>query len=213
MLVHDIMSTNVITIPSSISLAAARKIMEAHGFRRLPVVDKGKLVGIVTERRLETYYPTKNTPLNIWEVGHYLDNTPVREIMEKKVITVTPDMTAEESLALAQSNRVGALVVVEDSRVVGIITTNDFFYKIVNPVLGIGEPGYRIEIPGGGDPKKLEEILSIINNECPRITNLHIFSLPESREKNVIVHFNCDNVDEIKQALAKRGYTAQERHR
>ena len=54
MYVRDIMKTNVVTIPSSTSIADAKRIMDAHRFRRLPVVDKGKLVGIVTERRLES---------------------------------------------------------------------------------------------------------------------------------------------------------------
>jgi acetoin utilization protein AcuB len=61
MYVRDIMTTNVVTIPSSTSLADAKRIMEAHRFRRLPVVDKGKLVGIVTERRLEQVSPSKAT--------------------------------------------------------------------------------------------------------------------------------------------------------
>jgi len=65
----------------------------------------------------------------------------VKEIMERNVITVTPEATSEE--ALAQSNKVGSLVVLEDDKVVDIIATNDFFYKIVNPIPNLPQTGQR----------------------------------------------------------------------
>ena len=194
MKVRDIMSTNVVTIPSSTSITDAKRIMEAHRIRRLPVVDKGKLVGIVTEHRLESIAPSKATSLSVWELTYLLDKTKVKEIMERDVITVSPDMSAEESLAVAQGNKVGAVVVVEDGRVVGISTTNDFFYKIVNPILGIGEPGSRIEVTGGGNGKALEEILSTINKLGLEIITLHIERLPEVKVRDVCVHVDSEDV-------------------
>jgi acetoin utilization protein AcuB len=213
MYVRDIMTTNVVTIPSSISLADAKRIMEAHRFRRLPVVDKGKLVGIVTERRLEQVSPSKATSLSVWELSYLLDKTTVKEIMERNVVTVSPDMTAEESLALAQSNKVGALVVVEDGRVVGIATTNDFFYKIVNPILGLGEPGTRIEVTGGGEGKALEEIVSTVNRLGLEITTLHIEVLPEATKKDVCVHINSEDVSKLVAELKGKGYRVSVRKR
>jgi len=78
MYVRDIMTTNVVTTPSSTSIANAKRIMEAHRFRRLPVVDKGKLVGIVTERRLESVSPSKATSLTVWELSYLLNETAVK---------------------------------------------------------------------------------------------------------------------------------------
>jgi len=150
MYVRDIMTTNVVTIPSNTSIADVKRIMQAHQFRRLPVVDKGKLVGIVTERRLESVSPSKATTLSQWELSYVLAKTTVKEVMEPNVVTVPPDMSAEEAVATAQTHKIGSLVVVEDDRVVGMVTTNDIFYKIINPILGLGEPGARIEVAGGG---------------------------------------------------------------
>lgn len=213
MYVRDIMTTNVVTIPSSISIADAKRIMEAHKFRRLPVVDKGKLVGIVTERKLEQVSPSKATSLSVWELSYLLDKTSVKEIMERNVVTVPPDMTAEESLAVAQSNRVGALVVVEDGKVVGISTTNDFFYKIVNPLLGLGEPGARIEVTGGGEGKALEEVISIINKRGLKITTLHILAPPEATKRDVIVHVDSEDVTQLVAELEGKGYSVKLRQR
>lgn len=213
MYIRDIMATNIVTIPSTTSIADAKRIMQAHKFRRLPIVDKGKLVGIVTEHGLEKVSPSKATSLTIWEVSYLLDKTPVKDVMEKSVVAVSPDMTVEESLATAQSRKVGALVVVEDGKVVGMVTTNDFFYKIVNPVLGLGLAGHRLEVTGGGEVQKLEEILSVTNRHCLELTNLHIISLPGAKEKDVVIHLNCPEVSEIIADLEGRGYKVRERRR
>ena len=206
MYVRDIMTTNVVTIPSSTSITDVKRIMQAHRFRRLPVVDKGKLVGTVTERRLESMSPSKATSLTVWELSYLLDRTPVKEIMEKNVVTVTPDMTAEEAVNIAQTNRAGSLVVVEDDRVVGIVTTNDFFYKIVNPALGLGEPGSRIEIARGGESKALEDVLSTINRLGLEATGVHIENLPDVDRKDVCFHINSEDPGQLVAELEKKGY-------
>ena len=211
--VGDIMTTNVVTIPSKTSIADAKRIMAAHRIRRLPVVDKGKLVGIVTEHRLESVSPSKATSLSVWELTYLLDKTTVKEIMERDVVTVSPDTSVEESVAIAQGNKVGAVVVVEGGRVVGISSTNDIFYKIVNPVLGIGEPGTRIEVAGGGNAKALEEILSAVNKLGLEITTVHIEQLPESKVKDVCVHVSDGDVKKLVAELKAKGYKVGVRRR
>ena len=211
--VRDIMTTNVVTIPSSTSIADAKRIMEAHRIRRLPVVDKGKLVGIVTEHKLEEVSPSKATSLSVWELSYILDKTTVKETMERNVVTVSPDMTVEASLAFAQSNKVGALVVVEDGRVVGIATTNDFFYKIVNPILGLGELGTRIEVAGGGEGKALEEVISTVNKRGLKLTTLHILALPEAVKRDVVIHVDSEDVSQLVAELEGKGYKVSLRQR
>ena len=213
MRVRDVMTSNVVTIPSSTSIADAKRIMEAHKFRRLPVVDKEKLVGIVTERRLESVSPSKATSLTVWELSYLLDKTPVKEIMERNVITVSPDMTAEEGVALAQSHKVGALVVTEADRVIGIVTTNDFFYKIINPVLGLNEPGTRIQVTGGGDGKALEEIISTVNKLGFKLVTLHVIILPETTKRDVCVHVESEDVSQLVAELERKGHKVEIRKR
>ena len=176
-------------------------------------MDKGKLVGIVTEHRLEQVSPSKATSVTVWELSYLLDRTPVREIMEKHIVTVSPDMSAEETVALAQKERVGSLLVVQDGQVVGIATTNDFFYKIVNPILGLGLPGSRVEISGAGDGRSLEDILSIVNQLGLNVTTLHIEQLPEANKKDVCVHVDTPDASQLLAELQKKGYPAVLRQR
>ena len=133
--------------------------------------------------------------------------------METKVVTVTPETTVEEAVATAQANKVGALVVVEDSKVVGIVTTNDFFYRIVNKVLGLGEPGYRIEIAGGGEGEAMEDIISTINKLCMKIITLHVIAPPNADKKDIVVHVDCDDVSQLVDELKGKGYKVDLRKR
>ena len=213
MYISDVMTSNVVTIPSSTSIADAKRIMTAHKIQRLPVVDKGKLVGIVTARGLEQVSPSKATSLTVWELSYLLDKTTVKEIMEKHVVTVPPDMMVEEAVSVAQSNRVGSLVVLDDSRVVGIVTTNDFFYKILNPLLGVARlgaplPGTRVEVVGGGEGKAMEEIISTTNKLGMKILTVH--SMPPMEgitTKDICIHLENEDVGQLVSELEGKGYS------
>ncbi len=216
MYVKDIMTTNVVTISSSANVIKAGRIMKASRFRRLPVVDKGKLVGIISTDKIERRTPSKSTQ-GMWELAYSLGalfRTPVKQIMQKEVVTVTPDMTVEEALAKSQANRVGSLVVVKDSgEVVGIVTTNDFFLRIVNKVLGLGEPGCRIEVTEGGEGQAMEEIISTINKLDMKIVTLHIVAPPQATKKDIIIHLDCDNVSQLLTELKSKKYKVSMRKR
>jgi acetoin utilization protein AcuB len=212
MYISDVMTTNVVTVPSSSSIADAKRIMTAHKIERLPVVDKGKLVGIVTARRLDQVSPSKASSLTVWELSYLLEKTTVKEIMEKHVVTVSPDMTVEEAVSIAQSNKVGSLVVLEDSKVVGIVTTNDFFYKIANPILGVAKggtplPGTRVEITGGGDGKAMEEIISTTNKLGLKMTSVHSMPpLEGTTTKDLCIHVEKEDVSQLVSELESKGY-------
>ena len=214
MYVKDIMTMNVVTIPSSTSVSDAKKIMDAHKIRRLPVVDRGKLVGIVTEHRLEAYTPSKATSLSVWEIGYLLGNTTIKEIMEKNPVTVTPEMTVEEALATAQERKVGSLLVVErNGQLIGIVTTNDFFYKIANPTLGIGMPGTRVEVMSKTDKPMLEDICRATNKKGMKILTLHMISSTEIGGKDIVVQVDTENVDKMVKELKDKDYEVLVRKR
>jgi len=213
MLVRDVMTMNVVSITGNTSIADAKKIMDAHKIRRLPVVEKGKLIGVVTEHRLEAYTPSKATSLSVWEIGYLLGNTTVKDIMEKNIVTVPPEMTVEKSLALAQEKKVGALLVVEGERLVGIVTTNDFFYKVANPTLGIGMPGTRVEVMGDHDKTILQDICQATSIKGMNILTLHMIVSTETSKRDIVVHVDTDNVKEMIEELEGKGYEVNVRNR
>lgn len=197
MRIRDIMTYNVVTIPSDTLVNHANEIMRTHRFERLPVVDKGKLVGIVTKDRLLRAAPSSATSLSVWELNYLLSKMTVAEIMERNVVTVTPDTTVESALALAQEKRVGSLPVVEDDRVVGIVTTNDFFLKILNPLLGMGEAGTRLTVRDCPGPDCMRQICDIIHGHKADIVTMSYLLFPGREKKDIVVHIE-KSVDEAR---------------
>ena len=212
MLVKDVMTTNVVTIPSSTSIGDAKRIMKEHKFRRLPVVRGGKLVGVVTEDRLERVEPPAGTPI-LWQIHYLLSRTTVRDIMSRKVVTTDPNATVEQAVALAQANNVGSLIIVEDKKVVGIVTTNDFFYRIVNPTLGLGEPGTRIIVPKGGDGKVAEKIVGCINKLGIGIRSLWMIAPAKGKKRDLVIHLETEDATPAIEALKEAGISASLRPR
>jgi acetoin utilization protein AcuB len=78
MQVKDIMTWNVISVSSDTPIMEARKIMESHKILRLPVVDRGKLMGIVTLNRIVGVGPSPATSLSIWEINYLLAKMKVK---------------------------------------------------------------------------------------------------------------------------------------
>jgi len=146
MLIRDMMTTNVVAIPSSMSLADARRTMEAHQVKHLPVVDKEKLVGIVTKSALDKAGPSELTTFSKQELNYLLDRLTVKEIMSRDVMTISPGADVKEALLLilAQMNKSRAFLAMNDSHLVGIVTTTDFFCSVLNPMLGIGIPRAKV---------------------------------------------------------------------
>jgi len=213
MLVQGVMTRDVVTVSKDTPVAEAMKVMKEHGFRRLPVVDKsGKLVGLVTEHRLERIKPRTTSPI-LWQITYLLSHTTVGDVMRKKVVKVKPTDTVEYAVAKAQTARVGTLVVLDNDKVVGICTTNDFFYRIVNPTLGLGESGTRILINGGGDGKSAEKIIHCINNLGVGIKM--IWSSPSSTadEKDITLQLDTEDAGNVINELANCGIEAAIRMR
>jgi acetoin utilization protein AcuB len=209
MKVRDVMTWNVVTVTSDMPIMEARKIMDAHGIRRLPVVDKGKLVGMISKERITRTAPSPATSLSVWEINYLLAKMTVKEVMSKAPITVDPEMSVEAAIALAQKKGVGALPVLEDNKLVGIATTNDFFYKILNPVLGIGKSGTRIVISKGGDIKGLQEILDLVKKAGAKIVSFHNMPPVEGKEQDVCLHLDKEDVKQLVKDLAAKGYSTE----
>lgn len=128
--------------------------------------------------------------------------------MRKGVVTVTPMDSVEHAVAKAQSSRVGTLIVVDRGKIVGICTTNDFFYGIVNPLLGIGEQGSRIIIIGGGDIEPASKIISYISKKGLKTNVIWAITSPTIKKNNLVLHLDTDDPVPVVEELKKMGYDA-----
>ena len=116
MRIRDVMTKNPITVDSETLVLDAQKIMKENSIRRLPVVDKGNLVGIVTQHDLLQASPSPATSLSIHELNYLLARMKVKEIMKKNPMTLTPDTPFEEALKMGQDKKIGSFPVVENGK-------------------------------------------------------------------------------------------------
>ncbi len=188
MRVRDFMKTNVITIPSSTSIYDALKIMKDNNIKRLPVVDDGKLVGIVTRKGLSEATPSKATTLSIYELNYLLSKMTVKDVMHKNVITVSPDTSFEQAAYIMHKYQIGGLPVLENGKLVGYISSNDLFNVMVQ-MNGLDKPVTRftIEIPEDKTNEAIIDIVGIMKDNNIEVKLLSIMSLPQYLHKKHLI--------------------------
>src|SRR4030042_2520502 len=125
MRIRDVMTKNPVTVSSETLVIDAQKLMKEKDIRRLPVVDKDKLVGIVTKHDLLEASPSPATSLSIYELNYLLSKMKVKEIMKKNPVTFNPDTPFEEALRIGQERKIGSFPVVDTGKMVGIATESD----------------------------------------------------------------------------------------
>jgi acetoin utilization protein AcuB len=206
MRIRDVMTRNPVTADSETLVLDAQKLMKENNIRRLPIVDKGKLVGIVTKHDLLEASPSPATSLSVFELNYLLAKMKVKEIMKKNPVTITPDTPFEDALALGQEKKVGSFPVVEDGKLVGITTESDII-RFVTRVLGIKEEGSRITIEGlGGKFGHLEKIVSIANNHHTVILSMMSMVRPEKKDWMIVLRLKTSEPDPIVKDLKKAGF-------
>ena len=131
MRVKELISGPPISVPPDTPVLEARRIMQARAIRHLLVVEHGRLVGIITDRDIRLNMPSPATTLSVWEVNYLLARLTVGEVMTKSVIVVEPDRDAHEAAALLISEKIGALPVMDGTRLLGIVTETDFLRAFV----------------------------------------------------------------------------------
>ena len=125
--VRDWMTRDPLTIDPGLAVSGAYRLMKESGIRRLPVVEGGRLLGIVTLGDLRAAVASPEANLNIFEMAFHMERFTVMQIMTREVVTVTPDSSIEVACELMLKHRIGGLPVVADGRLVGILTESDIF--------------------------------------------------------------------------------------
>jgi acetoin utilization protein AcuB len=208
MFVSNWMKENPVTVTPDTLAIDAKKIMKEHGFRRLPVLDGKKLVGIVTLNTLREAQPSPATSLSIHELNYLLAKMTVADIMNRKVITCSPGITLEKAALLGTKHQIGAMPVMDEGKLVGIITESDIYQAFLTMLGANKVPSTRITLEDF--PKEQDELIKVINilDEL----NLTLCSLaavddvPVYGRRQLIFRVSEVQTDKLKDKLAAAGF-------
>ena len=162
MFVSDWMNTKVFTVSPDDNISLAIKFLKEKNIKHLPVIKENrKVVGILSDRDIKDYTPSKATTLDIHELHYVLFNTKVKEIMVKKVYTTTPRTPIEEAAMVMFDRNIGCLPVVEKDKLVGIISDRDIFRVLID-ITGVRHGGNRFYLTIADKLGATKEVIDIV---------------------------------------------------
>lgn len=132
MQVSNWMTREVVTVSGTTGVRAAAALMQARNIRHLPVMEGERLIGIVTDRDLREAMPPPALFLDVHEADYLLDKVPVCDVMTKRVVGVSPDVSIAKAADLMIRNKIGCLPVLEGEALVGIITESDILRAVAD---------------------------------------------------------------------------------
>jgi|YNPBryantNP2012_1023418.scaffolds.fasta_scaffold27279_2 acetoin utilization protein AcuB len=194
MLVRECMTRDPITVTPDTTVPDALRLMREKKIRRLPVVNsQGALVGIVSDKDLLYASPSPATTLAVWEIPELLARIRVEKVMTSKVITTTEDTPLEEAARIMADYRIGGLPVMQEERLVGIITETDLF-KAFLQLLGGRRRGVRVTVSVPDAKGTLARITNVIFDAGGDIVGLGFRELTDSRGTQWEITFKVQDV-------------------
>ena len=206
MFVANRMAKNPFTVTPDTKVSAAKDLMKKHRFRRLPVVEHGKLVGFFTNRDLLRASPSAATTLDRFEMRTLLSKIKVADVMQKNVITVTDTTTIEEAALVMAREKIGGMPVLSEvGKVVGIISSTDIFRAFVT-VMGLDSGKTRLTIAVADRKGVLRDIATVLADLDINIDSMVTIPQP-SGTYDIIIRADIADVETVKERLAAKGFT------
>jgi acetoin utilization protein AcuB len=194
------MTRSPVVVESNEKLATVRRKMDQGNFHRVPVVDGGKLVGIVSDRDLREH------------VGS-LEDVKVNGAMTEPVVSVAPTTMLEEAANLLVKHKIGGLPVVEQGKVVGIITATDLLRAFAD-VLGATQEGVaRIDL-SLGDSSELAMVAQLVAQENGEILGMGVYQDEgkEGSRKVTYLRLRSADANRVARMLTEKNYTVLSIH-
>ncbi|MBW2147314.1 MAG: CBS domain-containing protein [Deltaproteobacteria bacterium] len=186
-IVQQWMTSKVITVQERESLAECMFILRENKIRKLPVMRGDRLVGIITDKDIKEYTPSKATSLDEYEIHYLLTKVSARDVMTRDPMTISPETTVEEAALIMHENRLDVLPVMRMSKLVGIITESDIF-KVLVYMSGARFGGVQIGVDLDDTADSLYPLLEIIRKHGAKIISMFSIydQMPDGRRCCVI---------------------------
>lgn len=205
MLVRSRMTADVYTASPDTTIAEALGITRTHRIRHLPILRDGELVGLVTDRDLRLAMP----PMWADDRGELLDalhSRRIGDLMTTDLITAPSDMPVEDAAKLLYTHRIGCLPIMENGKLVGILTETDLLRAFAE-LFASRAPSVRLEVQMPNRPGELARVVRLIGIENRiNIAGIVVPPLKASDESVAIMHLQIEDAAQIAHALRRIGY-------
>ena len=204
MYVSDWMMKKVIAVDVDDSISDAVSLMKDNKIKHLPVLQQGNLRGIVSDRDIKEYSPSKATVLDIYELHYLLAKTKMKEIMRTGLITTGPNTPVEEAAMTMMDHDIGCLPVVDQGRLAGIVTRRDIYRALVD-ITGVRHGGHRVDVLLEDRSGSIKEVADVIRKHGFSLRSI-LTSYEGVKEgfRNVVIRTAGDgNYMSLKGALEK----------
>ncbi len=205
MRVKDRMRRSLVSVTQSDTLDHALTTLKRFHIRHLPVVKGDRVVGIVSDRDVKKAAPSPFDYPTAEEFRAFTSAVTIKDIMTKEVVTVAPLTPIEEAASLMSQKRIGALPVVQDGRLVGMLTETDVL-DVITEMMGATQTASRVEIEIPASPGTLTEVIGIVEGQQVEIASLVTLPAREGARRLVIMRLRTINPDPVVRALEARGY-------
>jgi acetoin utilization protein AcuB len=193
MRVSEIMNQEPITISPETPVGQALKLMQQHQIRHLPVVQNNFMVGWISARTLREVL-----------LASMLEVITVGDVMVEAPISVTPDTSVEEAARLVHEHRIGGMPVLEEEKLVGVLTVHDLLSAFII-MLGLLRSSSRLDLLLNTKPETLEDVSRLIQAHDGRIMNIALGPTKEGKRCYFFRLEKCD-LEPIITALEEQGH-------
>lgn len=202
MIVKKIMNKDIITLRPEDTISLALKTMKKNKIRHIPIVnDDSYPVGLITERDVKDASPS----IFQLELKENFLNKPIKDVMSTNLITGHPLDFVEEIAAILIDNQIGCLPILQDQKLVGLITKSDLLHTFVK-LTGADQPASHLEIRVPNKPGMLAEVSAILVNRRVNIASALVYSDDDDKYKILVLRVQTINVTLIIKDIQAAGY-------
>jgi acetoin utilization protein AcuB len=207
MRINERMNKEVVTISRNDTLETAMKTMRDKGIRHLPVVDGGKLTGMLALSDVRRAMPSHVSTLDVREATYLFDRVKVKDALpeNQKLITIASDDFIEEAALLMRAYKISSLPVLSsDGALAGIVTESNIFDAFVE-LLGVRTSGSRLTLEIGEKPGTLSDIMDIIKKFDVSIVRIAMFPPGDRVLYEAVIRLDTGEIDPIVEMLRMHG--------
>lgn len=199
--VRDAMTREVLTVEPETSVAQAWGICRERNIRHLPVIEGGRMIGLVSDRDLREVSPRRAS----FDEENTLGWVRVREIMSTDLITIHPLDTIEHAARELYEHKINCLPVVADGELVGIITSSDLMRTLIE-LVGAHGMGSWLEVEVPNEPGTLAGVTDLIRDRHVNISSVFLGPASRATYRTIVLRLETTDPSGIAESLTNAGY-------